>query len=117
MPMSHLGSTTDRGAAAATAGPRLGGRAAQVVVRPSYLLTGYNAIPMAFYAGCSSVQIQGNNAGTTQADIARAAGQLPAAVLTASDGRPPAYARTWLPHRGGSVGTSTVPVSHRDKSA
>jgi hypothetical protein len=89
----------------------------QLGVRPPCLLTGYNAIPIAFYTGCSSVQTQGNNANTTQADIVRAARQLPAAVLTAPDGRPPAYARTWLPHQDASVWVYNAPVPHRGKTA
>lgn len=67
-------------------------------VRPPCLLTGYNA-------------------NTTQAHIVRSARRLPAAVLTAPGGRPPAYARTWPSHRVGTLWAYTAPAPHRSTGA
>ncbi|MDN5381420.1 hypothetical protein QEP66_04765 [Streptomyces sp. LB8] len=90
--------TADRRAWAATAADlhRLG-------VRPPCLLTGEEAIPIAFYTGCGSAATDGPNANTTRADIERTAGRLPVATLTPLDGAPPAYARTWPSHRSGDL--------------
>ncbi|MFJ8792000.1 hypothetical protein [Streptomyces sp. NPDC102462] len=64
-------------------------------VRPPCLLTGQDAIPIAFYAGCSSAATSGHNANTTRAGIEQAARHTPVATLVTADGRPPAYARSW----------------------
>ncbi|MDO0938795.1 hypothetical protein QQY66_46405 [Streptomyces sp. DG2A-72] len=68
-------------------------------VRPPCLLTGHEAIPVAYYTGCSSGAIRGHNANTTQADILRTARTIPVAALTPPGGAPPGYARTWQTHR------------------
>lgn len=70
-------------------------------VRPPCLLSGYRAIPIAFYAGCSSVQTEGHNTNITPTGIERAAERTPVAVLTTAHGTPPAYARDWPSHRSG----------------
>ncbi|MFD4567903.1 hypothetical protein ACFWOX_26540 [Streptomyces sp. NPDC058467] len=70
-------------------------------VRSPCLLTGYEAVPIAFYTGCSSVATGGHNANTTESAIVRAGQREPVAVLTTQGGRPPAYARDWTPHRVG----------------
>lgn len=90
--------TADRRAWAGTAADlhRLG-------VRPPCLLTGEEAIPIAFYTGCGSAAITGPNANITRAGIERAARRLPVATLTTLDGTPPAYARTWPSHRSGDL--------------
>jgi hypothetical protein len=67
----------------------------QLGVRPPCLLTGDHAIPIAFYARCTSVQTSGNNTNATQAGILAAVGHRPVAVLRARGERPPAYARAW----------------------
>ncbi|MFE9763773.1 hypothetical protein ACFYPC_04430 [Streptomyces sp. NPDC005808] len=72
-------------------------------VRPPCRLTGHEAIPIAFYAGCSAVATSGPNANTTRADIVRLARREPVAVLTTLGGRPPAYARTWASHVAGDL--------------
>ncbi|WP_210594222.1 hypothetical protein [Streptomyces sp. GESEQ-35] len=68
-------------------------------VRPPCLLTGHEAIPVAYYTGCSSGAIRGHNANTTKADILRTARTLPVGALTPPGGIPPGYARTWQTHR------------------
>ena len=72
-------------------------------VRPPCLLTGHEAVPVAYYTGCASAAIRGHNANSTRADILRAARRMPVAVLTTPDGAPPAYARTWEAHRSGGL--------------
>ncbi|MER5227446.1 hypothetical protein [Streptomyces flaveus] len=84
-------------------------------VRPPCLLTGYEAIPIAFYTGCASAQTSGNNANTTRAEIVRTAGRLPVAVLTTQGGQPPAYARTWQPHRIADVRIYVAPAVHGER--
>ncbi|MFJ2830750.1 hypothetical protein ACIPC1_24835 [Streptomyces sp. NPDC087263] len=78
-------------------------------VRPPCRLTGYQAVPIAFYAGCSSVATSGPNANTTGADIVRAARSEPFAVLTTLGGSPPAYARTWPSHTIGGLRLHVAP--------
>ncbi|WP_112471296.1 hypothetical protein [Streptomyces triticisoli] len=72
-------------------------------VRPPCLLTGRNAVPIAFYTGCGSAATDGHNANTTRAIIERTARRMPVATLTTPDGTPPAYARTWPSHRSGDL--------------
>ncbi|MET7984522.1 MULTISPECIES: hypothetical protein [unclassified Streptomyces] len=94
-----VGRTTDshRGWAATAAElHRLG-------VSPPCELGGDQSVPIAFYAGCSSVATGGHNANATAAGIARSARHMPVAVLTAPGGKPPGYARAWAPHRVGDV--------------
>jgi hypothetical protein len=80
-------------------------------VRPPCLLTGHEAIPIAFYTGCSSAHTEGNNANTTAGNIERTARRLPVAALVTPEGRPPAYARTWPQHRIGEVRIYVAPAS------
>lgn len=64
-------------------------------VRPPCLITGHEAIPVAFYTGCSSAATTGHNANSTADGIARTARRIPAAALVPTGGRPPGYARDW----------------------
>ncbi|MGW0286338.1 hypothetical protein ACWDXT_24930 [Streptomyces sp. NPDC003236] len=64
-------------------------------VRPPCLLTGTEAIPVAYYAGCSSAATSGHNANTTAPAITRTARHTPVATLVPAGSRPPGYARTW----------------------
>ncbi|MBT2419401.1 hypothetical protein J7F01_33035 [Streptomyces sp. ISL-22] len=68
-------------------------------VRPPCLLTGHEAIPVAYYTGCSSGATGGHNANTTTAGILRTARSIPVAVLTEPGAEPPRYARDWQLHR------------------
>ncbi|WP_258054684.1 hypothetical protein [Streptomyces sp. Ru71] len=67
-------------------------------VRPPCLLTGHEALPIGYYAGCSSAATSGPNANATEAGITATARRVPTAHLTTRDGAPAAYARTWQPH-------------------
>ncbi|WP_407698462.1 hypothetical protein [Streptomyces cyaneochromogenes] len=68
-------------------------------VRPPCLLTGHEAIPVAYYTGCSSGATRGHNANTTTAEILRTTRSIPVGALTAPGGTPPRYARDWERHR------------------
>ena len=67
-------------------------------VRPPCLLTGNQAIPVAYYARCSSAQISGTDKSSTPAGIVRAAATESTAVLESPGTPPPAYARHWPRH-------------------
>ncbi|WP_369362577.1 hypothetical protein AB5L52_03350 [Streptomyces sp. CG4] len=64
-------------------------------VRPPCLLTGDDAIPVAFYTGCSSAATDGPNANSTADRIAGTARSMPVATLVPPGTRPPSYARDW----------------------
>ncbi|MGV9940585.1 hypothetical protein [Streptomyces sp. NPDC003401] len=64
-------------------------------VRPPCLVTGTQAVPVAYYAGCSSANPRGHDANTTEADIARTARRIPTAALSPPGGPAPPYARGW----------------------
>ncbi|MET7698789.1 hypothetical protein [Streptomyces sp. NPDC005485] len=72
-------------------------------VRPPCRLTGHEAIPIAFYAGCASAQTEGHNTSTTPADMLRTARHIPVAALATENGEPPAYARRWPSHPFGGL--------------
>ncbi|MFF4037873.1 hypothetical protein [Streptomyces sp. NPDC001816] len=64
-------------------------------VRQPCLVTGHEAIPVAFYAGCSSAATTGHNANSTEEAITRTARHTPVAALVPAGSRPPRYARSW----------------------
>ncbi|MFE9453678.1 hypothetical protein [Streptomyces sp. NPDC006739] len=64
-------------------------------VTPPCLLTGDEALPIAFYTGCASADTAGPNANSTDTAIAATARSGPVAVLVPQGSRPPAYARDW----------------------
>ncbi|MDT9696979.1 hypothetical protein [Streptomyces sp. P17] len=105
-----LDRTVDRTAADRRAWARTADALHGLGVRPPCLLTGHEAIPLAYYAGCSSGQIRGNNANTTTAEILRTARQEPVAVLSVPGGRPPSYARGWELHRLDGVDVRLAPA-------
>ncbi|MEU1212018.1 hypothetical protein ACFYSH_25780 [Streptomyces sp. NPDC005791] len=76
--------TSARFAAAAGELNRLG-------VRPPCVVSGEDAVPIAYYAGCASRQTAGHDAGITPEALRALARRTPTAVLTAEDDeRPPA---------------------------
>jgi hypothetical protein len=79
-------------------------------VKPPCMLTGYEDVPIAFYAGCSSVDTGGHNANTTADAMVRAGQRLPVGVLTTPDAKPPAYASTWEAHRVGHLMVYVAPA-------
>ncbi|MET9834246.1 hypothetical protein ABZ078_34255 [Streptomyces sp. NPDC006385] len=94
-----LDRTVDRTVAARHAWDRSAAELHRLGVRPPCLLTGHEAIPVAYYTGCSSGATRGHNANTTTAEILRAARGVPVGALTAPGGTPPRYARDWELHR------------------
>jgi len=98
-----------------TAGHRDWSRTADALhrlgVRPPCLLTGNEAIPIAFYAGCSSAATSGNNANSTAADIARTAQRMPASYLGTPGERPPSYAHDWPARTVGGVRIFVSPAA------
>ncbi|MDH6622414.1 hypothetical protein M2271_000201 [Streptomyces sp. LBL] len=79
-------------------------------VRPPCLLTGHEAIPIAYYTGCSSAATGGHNANSTRADILRTVRRIPAANLTLPGAKPPTYARDWDTHRSAGVDLHIAPT-------
>jgi hypothetical protein len=98
-----LAHTVDRSAADRRAWARTAAELHRLGVRPPCLLTGHEAIPVAYYAGCASAASQGHNANSTQAAIVETARRMPVAALTTPGGPPPAYARAWKAHRFGGL--------------
>ncbi|MET7486208.1 hypothetical protein [Streptomyces sp. NPDC005538] len=78
-------------------------------VRKPCLLTGQDAIPIAFYTGCASAATQGHNADITPTLIDRTAHHMPVANVTPTDSSPPAYARDWPTHRYGALDLRVAP--------
>ncbi|MEU6080182.1 hypothetical protein [Streptomyces sp. NPDC047108] len=74
-------------------------------VRPPCVVTGPEAVRIAYRAGCSSRQAGGHDGSITQAGLAAAARTRPVAVLVFGDKAAPPYARGWravdLPRLGG----------------
>ncbi|MEU9453036.1 hypothetical protein [Streptomyces sp. NPDC048277] len=84
-------------------------------VRSPCLLSGYDAVPVAYYTGCGSAQTGGHDASTTAAALTRAARRQPVAVLVPPGGRPPAYARTWSEERAGVLRAYVAPYVRRGR--
>jgi hypothetical protein len=72
-------------------------------VTPSCLLTGHEAIPVAFYAGCASAATAGHNANSSAESITETARRTPVAALVTAGARPPSYARDWPSVRFGEL--------------
>jgi hypothetical protein len=68
-------------------------------IRPPCLVTGAQAPPIAYAAGCASGNLAGNNKNLTPATLATRLSRVPAAALTAAHAAPPSYAREWRPVR------------------
>ncbi|MFG2633340.1 hypothetical protein ACGFX8_05115 [Streptomyces sp. NPDC048362] len=78
-------------------------------VRPPCLLSGYDAVPIAFYDGCGSAQTTGHDASMTVAELTRAAHRTSFAVLAPPGSRPPAYAKTWPEEKAGGLRAYVAP--------
>ncbi|MGP3926829.1 hypothetical protein [Streptomyces sp. 8N616] len=74
-------------------------------VRPPCVVTGAEAVRIAYRAGCASRQAGGHDGSITRAGLARVGQVRPVAVLVAGGGSAPPYARGWravdLPPLGG----------------
>nr|WSY49486.1 hypothetical protein OG999_04525 [Streptomyces sp. NBC_00886] len=86
-------------------------------VRKPCLLTGRDAIPVGFYAGCASASTQGHNANITRTTLERTARRMPVADITPVGSHPPAYARDWPAHRYGALDLRVAPNAERGGGA
>lgn len=80
-------------------------------VRRPCLLTGQDAIPVAFYTGCASASTGGHNANSSRTVIDRTARRMPVADITPAGGRPPAYAHDWSVHHYGTLDIRVAPTT------
>ncbi|MGW6269576.1 hypothetical protein [Streptomyces sp. NPDC055060] len=106
-----LEDTVARSTAGRQAWARTAAELHRLGVRPPCVLNGHEALPIAFYAGCSSAQIQGHNASTTREDFLRTARRTPTATLTTEGERTPAYARDWPSRRFGDLRLHVGPAA------
>ncbi|WP_328948037.1 hypothetical protein OG345_31815 [Streptomyces sp. NBC_01220] len=66
-------------------------------IRPPCVISGAQAVPIAYYAGCASRQTGGHDASVTPAGLRDAARRVQAAVLVAGGGPRPGYAPSGPP--------------------
>lgn len=66
-------------------------------IRPPCVISGDQAVPIAYYAGCASRQTTGHDGSITPAGLREAARRVPTAVLVAGGGPRPAYAPSGPP--------------------
>ncbi|QTZ92921.1 hypothetical protein [Streptomyces auratus] len=76
---------------------RIAGMLRAAGVRPPCVVSGEEAVRVAYQVGCASRQPYGHDAGISPAALARLGAHRPAAVLVRTGDRPPAYARGWRP--------------------
>lgn len=67
-------------------------------LRPPCVVSGEEAVRVAFRSGCASRQTGGHDGSTTPAEMAATARSRPVAVLVRGDAHPPPYARAWRHH-------------------
>ncbi|MDN3027368.1 hypothetical protein [Streptomyces sp. S.PB5] len=99
-------STTDR-----EAWERTAAELHRVGVSPPCVLTGYEALPIAYYTGCSSAAVKGPNTNSTAAEIEDTARRIPVAHLVYPDSRPAGYAHDWTPYRLNGLDVRVGPVA------
>ncbi|MFI2074040.1 hypothetical protein [Streptomyces triculaminicus] len=89
-------------------------------VRPPCVVTGSEAVRVAFRAGCSSRQTSGHDGSITVPELMGTARRQPVAVLVDGDRPVPAYARGWrsepLPPLPGAAGGFRVFLSPRPEA-
>lgn len=68
-------------------------------VRPPCVVSGEEAVRVAYRIGCASRQPDGHDASIAPAGLTRLGARRPAAVVLAAGGAVPAYARGWRPVR------------------
>lgn len=74
---------------------RVAAELARQGVRPPCVVSGAEAVRLAFRAGCASRQTGGHDAAITPAGLVALARDRPVAVVVAGEDGPPAYAREW----------------------
>ncbi|WP_182454631.1 hypothetical protein [Streptacidiphilus sp. P02-A3a] len=70
----------------------------QLGLTGSCLLTGEDAEPLGYYSGCRAVEVHGNDADITTAELIREAAQERTALLLYPGDAVPGYARGWTRH-------------------
>jgi hypothetical protein len=108
--LAVLRHTVDQAAATRRAWTATAAELHRLGVRPPCLLTGHEAIPIAYYTGCASADTSGNNANSTPAAILRTARRIPVATVTEPGDPTPAYTRTWTAHRSGTTQLYVAPA-------
>ncbi|MET9431152.1 MULTISPECIES: hypothetical protein [unclassified Streptomyces] len=76
-------------------------------VRPPCVVSGEDAIRVAYRTGCASRQPGGHDGSITPAGLTALSRHHPVAVLVSGTARPPAYARDWREHRLPDLGRLT----------
>jgi hypothetical protein len=109
-----LDRTVDRTTAARLDWARSAAELHRLGVRPPCLLTGHEAIPVAYYTGCHSGAIRGHNANTTSAEILRTARSVPVGALSVPGRKPPRYASDWELHRLAGLEVRIAPAPEHD---
>ncbi|MFJ9566652.1 hypothetical protein ACIRQQ_42290 [Streptomyces fuscichromogenes] len=84
-------------------------------VRQPCLLSGYDAVPIAYLTGCGSAQTAGHDASTTVAGLKRAARRTSFAVLVPPGRDAPAYARSWSDEWAGALRAYVAPDARRSR--
>ncbi|WP_405534827.1 hypothetical protein OG787_08890 [Streptomyces sp. NBC_00075] len=92
-----LDGVTGRARATAAANSRVAAVLRTHGVRPPCVLTGDDAIRVAFLTGCASRQPTGHDAGITPGALAEAGVRRPVVVLLSGGQGIPSYARSWRP--------------------
>lgn len=92
-----LDGVTDRARATFAANARVAAALRAQGVRPPCVLTGDDAVRIAFLLGCASRQATGHDASITPEALAGAGVRQPVAFLLSGGQRVPSYARSWRP--------------------
>ncbi|MGR4880298.1 hypothetical protein ACIPUC_12785 [Streptomyces sp. LARHCF249] len=93
-----LDSVTDRGRATHAAFDLLVADLRRQGLRPPCVVSGEEAVRIAFRAGCSSRQVGGHDGSITPAELAAAARSRPVALIVRGHAPPPGYAEGWRRH-------------------
>jgi predicted alpha/beta hydrolase len=67
-------------------------------VRAPCAVSGHEAAPVAYYAGCASRYVVGHDASITAEALTGLSRRLPVATIVVGDRHPPRYARDWARH-------------------
>ncbi|GAA1503523.1 hypothetical protein GCM10009730_02770 [Streptomyces albidochromogenes] len=102
-----LGSITDRVRRDTGDLTRIAAELRAAGVRPPCVVSGEEAVRVAFRTGCASRQPSGHDGSTTARALAATALRRPVAVLVSARARPPAYARGWHVHPLPDLGRRT----------
>ncbi|MFF5448212.1 hypothetical protein [Streptomyces sp. NPDC012888] len=90
-----LDAVSDRGRANAAAFGRVAAELRGQGLRPPCVVSGYEAVRVAFRLGCSSRQVGGHDGSITAAGLRTTARDRPVALLLRDGGPVPEYARDW----------------------